>query len=157
LTLPEDAAGSAALHSAALRVTPTVIRNFSPSLLVESAMPTKDLLPGVRPDECPPRVVVASRREVSRARLRATLRDVAQIFLLLGIDYFFTQWPTTHIPSLSRAHTLLVVVALNVGVITHVVLSRLIPKLKARRIAATWCLAERARFFAEQRGEQAHN
>ena len=120
-------------------------------------MPPKDLLPGVRPDECPPRVVVTSRREISRARLRATLRDVAQILLLLGIDYFFTQWPSTHIPRLSREHTLLVVLALNSAVVTHVILSRLMPKWTARRIAATWCLAERARFFAEQRGEQAHN
>jgi hypothetical protein len=100
-------------------------------------------------------VVVESRREISRARLRATMRDGAQLSLLVAVDYFFSHWPSTHIPLASRHTTLFVVAAMNAGVLTHVAMSRMMPKWAARRIASTWCLSERARFFANQRREQA--
>lgn len=117
-------------------------------------MATRDLLPGVRPDACPPRVVVTTRREIVRARIRATLRDVAQILLLVGVDYFFLQNGSTHIPLMNRTDSFVVLAALNAAVLTQIVLSRVLPKWSARRIASTWCLAERTRFFAEQRREQ---
>ena len=114
-------------------------------------MPPRDLLPGVRPDACPPRVVITTRREITRARLRATAQDVAQILLLTGVDYFFIQRNGAHIPLMNRADSFTVLAALNAAVLTHVVLSRVLPKWSARRIAATWCLAERARFFQRAR------
>jgi hypothetical protein len=117
-------------------------------------MPLTDLLPGVRPDACPPRVVATTRSEIARARFRATAHDVAQLFLLAGVDYFFAQHPTVHIPMLNRADSFTILAALNAAVLTHVILSRVMPKWTARRIASTWCLRERARFFADERGEQ---
>ena len=114
-------------------------------------MERRDLLPGVRPDACPPRVVFTTRKAISRARIRANLRDAAQILLLAGVDYFFTQWPSTHIPTFDRSETVLIVLALNVLVLSHIALSRVVPKWTARRIASTWCLAERARFFEAER------
>ena len=117
-------------------------------------MPNRDLLPGVRPDQCPPRVVITSRREIDRARIRATLRDGAQLSLLAGVDYLFMNWPLTHIPMLDRDMTVVIVAAVNALVLTHVAMSRLMPKWSARRIASTWCLSERARFFANERRQE---
>jgi hypothetical protein len=114
-------------------------------------MERSDLLPGVSPDPCPPAVVADTRSEIRRARLRATLRDIAQITLLAGIDYFFFNWPLTHIPFVSRSTSALVVALLNATILTHVIMVRTFPKLAAKRIAGTWCLAERARFFQTTR------
>ena len=114
----------------------------------------KDLLPGVRPDACPPRVVVTTRRDITRARLRATAQDVAQLFMLTGVDYFFVAHESVHVPLMSRADSFMVLAGLNAAVLTHIILSRVLPKWSARRIAATWCLRERARFFAQERREQ---
>ena len=105
------------------------------------------MLPGVTSEECPPRVVTNSADVVSTARRRAVLRDLANVILLAGVDYVFLNWPSTHIPSLDRDGSLLFVAALNGVVVTHMVMSRLTPKWAARRIASTWCLRERSRFF----------
>ena len=105
------------------------------------------MLPGVTSEECPPRVVTNSADVVSTARRRAVLRDLANVILLAGVDYVFLNWPSTHIPSLDRDGSLLFFAALNGVVVTHMVMSRLTPKWAARRIASTWCLRERSRFF----------
>ncbi len=117
-------------------------------------MAKRDLLPGVRPDGCPPRVVLTSRREIRRARIHATLRDGAQLLLLAAVDYLFVWWPLTHVPMLDREMTVIVVALANALVLTHIAMSRLMPKWAARRIATTWCLSERARFFANERRQQ---
>jgi hypothetical protein len=114
-------------------------------------MPTKDLLPGVIADSCPPAVVVDSRRAIIRARRRANARDTAHVLLLGGINYLFVNWPASHVPLLSRADSTLVVAAVNAAIITHILISRVIPRIRAKRIATTWCLSERARFFQPPR------
>jgi hypothetical protein len=114
-------------------------------------MPTKELLPGVSADSCPPAVVVDSRTAIIRARRRATARDTAHVLLLGGINYLFANWPSTHVPLLSRDDSAFVVAAINAAIITHIVISRVIPRLRAKRIATTWCLSERARFFQPPR------
>ncbi len=119
-------------------------------------MARRDLLPGVRDERPGPEVIFDSRRAIVRARRRATLRDLGQIALLLGVDYGFRNWPLTHIPLLTRGESILAIAAVNAAVMTLVLINRAFPKWSARRIAATWCLAERARFFAEQRREQAN-
>ena len=110
-------------------------------------MARRDLLPGIVTDACPPLVVFDSKRAIKRARRRAILRDLAQLVLLAGVDWMFVRWPYSHVPSLDRAQTLFVVALLNAGLLTHIIVSRTFPKWSARRIAATWCLSERARFF----------
>lgn len=110
-------------------------------------MVTKDLLPGVEADPIPPVVVADSRATILRARRRAALRDAVNIFLAIAVDYVFLQWPSTHIPLLDRYDSMVLVALLNAAIVTHTVMSRLTARWAARRIASTWCLRERARFF----------
>jgi hypothetical protein len=114
-------------------------------------MPKESLLPGVRSERPGPEIIADSRRAIARARRRAALRDFAQIVMLIGVDYGFRNWPLAHIPFLTREQSIVTLLVLNAGVMTHVVVSRAIPRWFARRIATTWCLAERARFFAQER------
>ena len=90
-------------------------------------------------------VVCDSRRVVARARRVAAARDAAQIVLLAGVDWLFSNWPSTHIPLLSRSDSLVVLGIVNGALFAHLWLSRALPKWSTRRIAATWCLRERAR------------
>ena len=109
-------------------------------------MSRKDLLPGVITAECPPAVVCNSRAAIRRARYRAIARDVAQVLLLVGVDYLFIEWPSTHFPMLGRRHSVEIVTAVNAASIAWLWLSRAVPRWTARRIAATWSHAERRRF-----------
>jgi len=125
-----------------------IIWNFDPRRIVELfTMARRDLLPGVASAAAPPAVVFESRREIKRARRHAALRDFAQLSFLAGVDWLFIHWPFTHVPSMDRPHSLIVVAILNAALLTHVIVTRTFPRWSARRIAATWCLAERARFF----------
>jgi hypothetical protein len=119
-------------------------------------MARKDLLPDVSPERPGPDVIFDSRRAIVRARRRAFLRDLGQVVLLLGVDYVFQNWPSTHIPFITREQSILAIAFLNAGVMTHVTASRIFPRWSARRIATTWSLPERARFFAHERGQQTH-
>ena len=114
-------------------------------------MARRDLLPGVADDGCPPAVLVDSRRVIVRARRRAVAYDVAQLILLAGLDWLFVRWPYAHVPFADRDVTAFVVAGLNAAVVSYAVVSRMFPRWSARRIATTWCLAERARFFAASR------
>ena len=114
-------------------------------------MARKDLLPGVRVERPGPEVIFDSRRAIARARRRAAFRDFGQIVLLIGIGYAFRNWPSMHIPFLSREESILAVALVDAAVVTQIAVSRMIPRWVARRIATTWCLAERARFFAPER------
>ena len=118
-------------------------------------MAKRDLLPGVADDTCPPAVVFNSRRAIRRARLFAALRDVGQLSLLTGLDYYFLTRPTIHLPWADRDSTAVILAAFHAAVITQMFLSRVVPQWSAKRIARTWCLSERTRFFAAWRREQA--
>ncbi len=110
-------------------------------------MPKSDLLPGVVTDSCPPAVVIDSRHTVRKARRRALFRDVANLVILGAVDYVSLRWPAAHIPLVNREQSMLLVGLLNATVVTHIVMTRVAARLAARRIAATWSLRERARFF----------
>ena len=110
-------------------------------------MARRDLLPGVSIDGCPPAIVFDSRRAIRRARRRVLLRDLAQFLLLAGVDWIFVRWPYTHVPALDRASSVLVLALLNAILLTHLIVVRTFPRWSARRVASTWCVAERARFF----------
>ena len=90
-------------------------------------------------------VVCDSRRVVARARRVAMARDAAQIVLLAGVDWLFSNWPSTHIPLLSRSDSLVVLGIANIAIVAHIWLIRALPKWSTRRIAATWCARERER------------
>ena len=110
-------------------------------------MTRRDLLPGVTTVECPPVAVIDSFREIRRARRIAFARDAAQLILLAGVDFLFFHWPETHIPTLERHTTLLLLGGVNGAMLSSLWLQRVMPRWTARRIASTWCVTEQSRFF----------
>lgn len=105
----------------------------------------RSLLPGVRDAGTPPAVVIDSRAVISRARRRAAVRDVLDLVLLLCVDGLFLAWPRTHVPMLDRADSMLALFVLNAAMVAFLWLTRAMPRWRARRVAATWCAAERTR------------
>src|ERR1700681_2611381 len=103
-------------------------------------MTRKELLPGIDPESTPRVVFVDSRGAVARARRRAVIRDAAQILLLAGVDWLFIHWPHSHVPMVDRWHSLLIVGALNAGILIHMYVVRALPRWSARRVASTWSL-----------------
>lgn len=118
-------------------------------------MPTPDLLPGVKREAANRRVVCQSRRIITRAKLRASIRDGAQLLFLAGVDWYFARWEFARLPLLDRSTSLLLLLVVNSLALTYVILARLLPHLKARRIAKTWSEQERKRVFHAQAGSAA--
>ncbi|HEX8618660.1 MAG TPA: hypothetical protein VF911_13840 [Thermoanaerobaculia bacterium] len=109
-------------------------------------MPTRELLPGVTADSCPPRVVCDAHAAIRNARRRAFLRDAVQIALLLAVDYLFIHWPDSRMPFLEREASLAFLRGVNLIAVADLWLTRALPKWWARRIAETWSPAEREKF-----------
>jgi len=107
----------------------------------------RTLLPGVTGAGSPPPVVADSRKVIARARRRAFVRDLFDLLLLGSVDSLFIQWPRTHLPLLDRYESLVVLAAVNASMFTYLYVARKFPEWRARRVAATWCPAERTRFF----------
>jgi hypothetical protein len=115
-------------------------------------MPNKrPLLPGVSAAANPPAVIVQSRKVIRRARIRAILRDIFDVLLLVGVDWFFIRWPRAHVPFLDRHESVLVLLGVNAALLSYVFLARAVPRWRARRVASTWSFTERARFFTPPR------
>jgi hypothetical protein len=108
-------------------------------------MERRDLLPGVSPEIPAPAVVFASASVIRRARLRALGRDVFDLTLLIAVDVFFIRWPYARVPLLDRPHSLELLVGMNLVLIAYLWVSRTLPRWRARRVAGTWCDAERER------------
>lgn len=106
----------------------------------------RDLLPGVSDIGAPRPIVIDSRAVVAKARRRAGVRDVIDLFLVLGVDALFLHFPLAHIPFFNRHDSLLVLLAMNVVLVAYVWLARAMPRWAARRVATTWGAAERSRF-----------
>jgi hypothetical protein len=110
-------------------------------------MPKIELLPGVTDATCPPAVNCDAKTAIRTARQRATLRDVVQISLLVGVDYLFIRWPEMRLPFLNRDQSVTFLEASNLAIGMHFWLTRLIlPRWSAKRIASTWSRAEQKRF-----------
>ena len=124
----------------------TVIWNLPGPLGVEpKAMEKRTLLPGVAGDPIPPSVVFQSRTVIARARRRAAFRDVADLLLLAFVDALFVQWPGAHVPTFDREQSLMLLFSVNLVMVGVIWLTRALPRWKARRVASTWCPAERTR------------
>lgn len=108
-------------------------------------MAKSPLLPGVTAAATPPAVVVDAHAAIRRARRRAIARDVFDVAILLFVDWLFLRYPHTHIPLLDRAHTLGLLLVVHALFVTHAAAARALPRWRARRVAATWCPAERMR------------
>ena len=107
----------------------------------------RSLLPGVADVRTPPAVVFQSRSVIVRARRRAALRDVLDLLLLGCVDGLFLRWPRAHVPGLDRVDSLLVLASVNTMLFLTMWLTRTVPRWRARRVASTWCIAERSRMF----------
>ena len=108
----------------------------------------RSLLPGVLDVRTPPAVVFQSRKVIAGARRRAAIRDVLDLLLLAGVDGLFLRWPRAHVPALDRADSLLLLAAVNAMLLAYLWLARAVPRWNARRVASTWCIAERSRMFS---------
>jgi hypothetical protein len=125
---------------------------LSTPLAVEIVMTERhDLLPGVSPEVPEPVVVFASAAVIRRARLRALGRDLFDLTLLIAVDVFFIRWPYARVPLLDRPHSLALLVGMNLVLIAYVWTSRTFPRWRARRMAGTWCNAERERLTSSLR------
>jgi hypothetical protein len=111
----------------------------------------RSLLPGVSRSALRPAAVFESKRVVRRARMRAVLHDTFDVLLLISVDWFFIRWPRAHVPFLDRHASVLVLAAVNGALLTYVLLMRVFPRWRARRVALTWSFTERARFFKSRR------
>ena len=117
-------------------------------LAARSPAELEDLSVRVLDVHTPPAVVFQSRRVVARARRRAAFRDTFDLLLLAGVDGLFLRWPRAHVPAFDRADSLLVLVMLNALLVAYMWLARSIPRWNARRVASTWCVAERSRLMS---------
>lgn len=111
----------------------------------------RPLLPGVSPDAPRPPVNFESKRVVRRARMRAILRDTFDLALLIAVDWLFIRWPRAHVPFVDRHESVLILVAANAVLIAYVLLARVFPRWRARRVASTWSSTERSRFLTPPR------
>ncbi|MFZ2491276.1 MAG: hypothetical protein WA208_07310, partial [Thermoanaerobaculia bacterium] len=98
----------------------------------------RDLLPGVTIAAVPPAVVCDAKSEIARARRFALVRDVAQVMVLLAVDYLFLRFPSTHFPFFDRAGSISMMYAINMLVLAQIWFVRALPRWRARQIAATW-------------------
>jgi hypothetical protein len=101
------------------------------------------LLPGVVAAQVRPAVVMESRRVIASARRWAAVRDACNLVLLVSVDWLFLRWPHTHVPMLDRSQSVLVLAAVNALLISSMWWARSAPRWRARRVANTWCDAER--------------
>ena len=86
------------------------------------------------------------RAEVARARRLANIRDIIDTILLLAVDWLFITWESVHIPLLTRWQSLIVLLVVHALFGVYVLATRIIPAIRARRIASTWERQERERF-----------
>jgi hypothetical protein len=109
-------------------------------------MPTRDLLPGVTADSCPPEIVCDAHAAIRKARRRVYIKDGVQLGLLLAVDYLFVHWPESRLPFMDRGASLMALRGVNLAVVSDLWLRRAFPKWWARRVASTWSRAEQDRF-----------
>ena len=114
-------------------------------------MERHEILPGVSPEIPRPIVVCESMHAVRRARRQALLRDVLDIALLIAVDVFFVHWPHARVPLLDRGASLELLVAVNALLLGYLWISRALPRWRARRVAATWTVAEQTRLMTSLR------
>lgn len=114
-------------------------------------MPKPELLPGVVTTSTPPRVACDAHAAIRRARRRAWLRDGLQFVLLAAVNWLFVYWPDARMPFVDRDTSVMLLRGVNVAILGHMWLVRMLPRWTARRIAATWSRSERDKFSAESR------
>ena len=114
-------------------------------------MPEFNLIPGV---DGPPHAAVNARQlemDRQRARRRESIEDLLDCAVLIVVNLVFLLWSEAKVPFLDRDTTMVLLMLANLFTIGSYVRTRILPRWKARRIAATWSAAERERFAAHAR------
>lgn len=107
----------------------------------------RDYLPGVTERVGPsPAATYDGRDAIARARRNANIRDAADTALLLLVDTLFVWWDAARIPALSRSQSLTLLLIVHALFAMHIIASRVVPAIRARRTAATWEQRERKQF-----------
>ena len=96
-------------------------------------------------------MVSDTRIAITKARRRAALHDALHLILLASVDALFLRFPSTHIPTLDRHDSLLLLGAVNGAMVAYLWLVRVLPRWTARRIASSWSVTERSRFVMPPR------
>lgn len=106
----------------------------------------EDLLPGVE-GPTPPRVTAGDLgRDVYTARRHAALEELLDLAVLIVVNLVFLLWNRSQLPFLGRDVTLVILVAANAFAVAGYLRARVVPRVRARRVAATWSAQERDRF-----------
>ncbi|HSN68005.1 MAG TPA: hypothetical protein VLV48_02090 [Thermoanaerobaculia bacterium] len=114
-------------------------------------MTESNLIPGVKG---PRRSAVNARQleaERQRARRRESVEELLDCAVLIVVNLVFLLWSEAKVPFLDRDTTMVLLLLANLFAIVSYFRSRVFPRWKARRIAATWSAAERERFTAHAR------
>ena len=106
---------------------------------------TTELLPGVSPERSRPAVRCNSRSILTRARRTAIVRECIQAVLIIAIDVLFVVFPNTHVPLMTRGQSMNLLLLFHAVIGAQVLLCRMIPVWRARRIASSWSADERRR------------
>jgi hypothetical protein len=112
------------------------------------AVPESDLIPGVEGPRVPRVDARQLAAEHARARRRAAVEDLLDCAVLIVVNLVFLLWSEAKVPFLDRDATLILLLLANLLTVAGYARARILPLWKARRIAATWSAAERARFSA---------
>src|SRR5258708_36993091 len=107
--------------------------------------PREPFLPGISPEVPPPSVVFPSAPVIRRARRVALARDMFDILLMAGVDYFFMHWPYARLPLMNRHDSLELLVGVNAIFAGYLWIARVFPRWRARRVAGTWGPREQER------------
>lgn len=108
---------------------------------------TNDFLPGVQGRVRPQKATTYDGRDaIARARRLANIRDIADTVILLGVDALFMSWDAARIPLLTRAQSLTLLMVVHAIFAIHIIATRVVPAIRARRVSSTWADRERSRF-----------
>lgn len=91
------------------------------------------------------RSAVDTASEIRRARLRQDVSDLSDLALLIGVNLLFLFWESAQIPFLGRDLSMMLLLGLNAFYVGSWIVARVVPLLRARRIATSWSESERAR------------
>lgn len=106
----------------------------------------EELLPGVE-GPAPPRASAGDfGRDVSLARRHAAFEEILDLAVLIVVNLVFLLWERSQLPFLGRDLTLVILVCANAFAVAGYLRTRIAPRFRARRMAATWSADERARF-----------
>src|SRR5688572_11034469 len=117
---------------------------------MQTRIQQSDLLPGVEGPSDRRRVSASAvRQSLESSRRKAAVEEILDCAVLIVLNLLFILWSRAQLPFVGRDGTMLVLLASNALLVGGYFRSRILPRITARRIAATWSPEERQRFSAQ--------